>query len=92
MLNPRRSRLPGIPAEAGAVGAVSRGERACSLPVTRTRVRAGVAPRGCPVREGVERVVSVFLRDGVDASRPSSLFDVDGRAAVGVGVAGEIGV
>ena len=37
LLNPRRSRLPGIPAEAGAVGAVSRGERACSLPVTRTR-------------------------------------------------------
>ena len=37
LLNPRRSRLPEIPAEAGAVGAVSRGERACSLPVTRTR-------------------------------------------------------
>ena len=72
VLNPRRSRLPEIPAEAGAVGAVSRGERACSLPVTRTRVRAGVAPRGCPVREGVERVVSVFLRDGVDESRPST--------------------
>ena len=72
LLNPRRSRLPGIPAEAGAVGAVSRGERACSLPVTRTRVRAGVAPRGCPVREGVERVVSVYLRDGVDESRPST--------------------
>ena len=72
VLNPRRSRLPEIPAEAGAVGAVSRGERACSLPVTRTRVRAGVAPRGCPVREGVERVVSVYLRDGVDESRPST--------------------
>ena len=51
---------------------MSRGERACSLPVTRTRVRAGVAPRGCPVREGVERVVSVYLRDGVDESRPST--------------------
>ena len=47
---------------------------------------------GCPVRDGVKRVVSVFLRDGVDDSRPSSLFDVDGGAAVGVNVAGEIGV
>ena len=45
---------------------------------------------GCPVREGAKRVVSIFLRDGVDASRPSSLFDVDGEAAVGVGVTGEI--
>jgi len=42
------------------------------------------------VREGVERAVSVFLRDGVDESRPSSLFDVDGGAAVGVGLAGDV--
>ena len=47
---------------------------------------------GCPVREGVKRVVSIFLRDGVTASSPASHFDVDGGAAVGVNVAGEIGV
>ena len=47
---------------------------------------------GCPVREGVKRVVSIFLRDGVTASSPASHFDVDGGAAVGVSVAGEIGV
>ena len=45
---------------------------------------------GCPVREGVKRVVSIFLRVGVDASRPSSLFDVDGGAVVGVGLAGDV--
>ena len=45
---------------------------------------------GCPVREGVKRVVSVFLRDGVTASSPASHFDVDGGAAVGVGITGEI--
>ena len=45
---------------------------------------------GCPVRDGVKRVVSIFLRDGVDASRPYSLFDVDGGAAV-VGVVGLAG-
>ena len=47
---------------------------------------------GCPVRDGVKRVVSIFLRDGVTASSPASHFDVDGGAAVGVNVAGEIGV
>ena len=47
---------------------------------------------GCPVRDGVKRVVSVFLREGVTASSPASHFDVDGGAAVGVNVAGEIGV
>ena len=47
---------------------------------------------GCPVREGAKRVVSIFLRDGVTASSPASHFDVDGGAAVGVNVAGEIGV
>ena len=47
---------------------------------------------GCPVRGGVKRVVSIFLRDGVTASSPASHFDVDGGAAVGVNVAGEIGV
>jgi hypothetical protein len=47
---------------------------------------------GCPVRDGVKRVVSIFLRDGVTASSPASHYDVDGGAAVGVGVAGEIGV
>jgi len=45
---------------------------------------------GCPVRESVKRVVSIFLRDGVTASSPASHFDVDGGPAVGVGVAGEI--
>jgi hypothetical protein len=45
---------------------------------------------GCPVRDGVKRVVSIFLRDGVTASSPASHFDVDGGAAVGVNVAGEI--
>ena len=45
---------------------------------------------GCPVREGIKRVVSIFLRDGVTASSPASHFDVDGGAAVGVNVAGEI--
>ena len=45
---------------------------------------------GCPVRDGVKRVVSIFLRDGVDESRPSTMFDVDGGAAVGVNVAGGI--
>ena len=44
---------------------------------------------GCPVRDGVKRVVSIFLRDGVTASSPASHFDVDGGAAVGVNVAGE---
>lgn len=44
---------------------------------------------GCPVREGVKRIVSVFLRDGVDGLSPASRFDVDGGAAVEVGVAGE---
>ena len=47
---------------------------------------------GCPVRDGVKRVVSIFLRDGVTASSPASHYDVDGGAAVGVNVAGEIGV
>ena len=45
---------------------------------------------GCPVRGGVKRVVSIFLRDGVTASSPASHYDVDGGAAVGVDVAGEI--
>ena len=47
---------------------------------------------GCPVRDGVKRVVSIFLRDGVTASSPASHFDVDGGAAVRVNVAGGIGV
>ena len=45
---------------------------------------------GCPVREGVKRVVSIFLRDGVTASSPASHYDVDGGAVVGVNVAGGI--
>ena len=45
---------------------------------------------GCPVRDGAKRVVSIFLRDGVTASSPASHFDVDGGAAVGVNVAGDI--
>ena len=45
---------------------------------------------GCPLRDGVKRIVSIFLRDGVTASSPASHFDVDGGAAVGVNVAGAI--
>ena len=45
---------------------------------------------GCPVRDGVKRVVSIFLRYGVTASSPASHYDVDGGAVVGVNVAGEI--
>ena len=45
---------------------------------------------GCPVRDGVKRVVSVFMRDGVDESRPASYYDVDGGAAVEVGVTGDV--
>ena len=36
---------------------------------------------GCAVRAGTKRVVSIFLRDGVDAALPWSAVDVDGVVA-----------
>ena len=46
---------------------------------------------GCPVRAGQKRVVSIFLRAGVDAEHPWTQYDVDGRPArVEVGALGDI--